>query len=64
MQGGCPVAVDSKDGGAAIEKALSPFVFKRERGTAKKALSEDLRDLEDESGVRWSERYSKMGLDH
>ncbi len=24
--------------GAAIEKALSPFVFKHERGTAKKAL--------------------------
>ncbi len=39
-------------GGAAIEKALSPFVFKRERGTAKLSLSEDLRDLEDESGVR------------
>ncbi len=49
------MAVDSKDGGAAIEKyrpLISPFVFKRERGTAKKALSEDLRDLEDESGVR------------
>ncbi len=38
--------------GAAIEKALSPFVFKRERGTAKKALSKDLSDLEDERGVR------------
>ncbi len=46
------MAVDSKDGEQQLKKPYHPLFFKRERGTAKKALSEDLRDLEDESGVR------------
>lgn len=42
--------------GAATEKALSPFIFKHEQGTAKKAVSEDVKDLEDEKRVRRSMR--------
>ncbi len=39
-------------GGALTEKARSPLVFKRERGTDKRALSVDLKCLVDDKGIR------------
>ena len=43
--------------GAATAKALSPLDVRRERGIDKRALSEDLKDLVDDRGVRISLRY-------
>ncbi len=48
-------------GGALTEKARSPLVFKRERGTDKRALSVDLKCLVDDKGIRRAS--DKMELD-
>ncbi len=62
MQGGSLEAICSTDGGEALtEKARSPLVFKRERGTDKRALSVDLKCLVDDKGIRRAS--DKMELD-
>lgn len=42
MQGGCPVATDSIDE-EWQQKKLHPLAFKREQGTDKRLLSEDVK---------------------